>query len=234
MLTDIDYYLSYWNKESKMKVYENDGSTRKKVMPNKNITVSKSMTLDEQVNSIKETLYKKIDVCFMRYGLRGLKKIDEAIADGLADFIAEEEGETPRKQTTRQQVRNQSRRSAGRTQTVVESSKIDNPILALAAGLDGTDIEQSTKPGKTIPNPSRAQAAEQPVYENTSAMEIPDEFQEEVVQNEMVVEQQEIVDPRINDMVEYDPNIGIPSDNGPISMDFGDFDISTIGEAVNG
>jgi hypothetical protein len=57
--------------------------------PHKN----KTKSLTEQIDSIKNTLYRKIDVCFMKYGLRGLKKIDESIADGLKYFIAEEEGE---------------------------------------------------------------------------------------------------------------------------------------------
>lgn len=44
-------------------------------------------SLSEQVEAIKETLYKKIDVCFMKYGLNGLKLIDEAIADTMTDYI---------------------------------------------------------------------------------------------------------------------------------------------------
>lgn len=45
-----------------------------------------SKVLDE-VEFYKERLYKKIDSCFIRYGLAGLKKIDEGIADSLARYI---------------------------------------------------------------------------------------------------------------------------------------------------
>lgn len=44
-------------------------------------------SLDEQVEVLKETLHKKIDACFIRYGLTGLEKIDEAIANTLREFI---------------------------------------------------------------------------------------------------------------------------------------------------
>lgn len=44
-------------------------------------------SLDEQVETLKETLHKKIDACFIRYGLTGLEKIDEAIANTLKEFI---------------------------------------------------------------------------------------------------------------------------------------------------
>lgn len=41
----------------------------------------------DEVDFYKKRLYKKIDSCFIRYGLAGLKKIDEGIADSLARYI---------------------------------------------------------------------------------------------------------------------------------------------------
>ena len=42
----------------------------------------------DEVDFYKQRLYKKkIDSCFIRYGLAGLKKIDEGIADSLARYI---------------------------------------------------------------------------------------------------------------------------------------------------
>ena len=64
-------------------------------------TISK-LPLNEQIDSIKNTLYRKIDICFLKYGLRGLKKIDESIAEGLKAFIAEEEGETVNSTSTKE------------------------------------------------------------------------------------------------------------------------------------
>jgi hypothetical protein len=52
-----------------------------------------SKVLDE-VDFYKQRLYKKIDSCFIRYGLAGLKKIDEGIADSLARYIDSLKGGT--------------------------------------------------------------------------------------------------------------------------------------------
>lgn len=46
-----------------------------------------------EVDFYKERLYKKIDSCFVRYGLEGLRRIDEGIASSLADYIADLRGE---------------------------------------------------------------------------------------------------------------------------------------------
>ena len=45
-----------------------------------------SKALDE-VDFYKQRLYKKIDSCFIRYGLVGLQKIDEGIAESLTRYI---------------------------------------------------------------------------------------------------------------------------------------------------
>lgn len=48
----------------------------------------------DEVDFYKQRLYKKIDSCFIRYGLAGLKKIDEGIADSLARYIDSLKGGT--------------------------------------------------------------------------------------------------------------------------------------------
>lgn len=127
---------------------------------------NKSRTLTEQVDEIKNTLYRKIDVCFMKYGLRGLKKIDESIADGLKCFIAEEEGIAPNtlgSSSNKQSVRNENYYDdpmmlAGEMDDSYETQPIDDgmshstsqvsenaqsqytdPAFALAAEMDAPD-----------------------------------------------------------------------------------------------
>ena len=41
----------------------------------------------DEVDFFKQRLYKKIDSCFLRYGLEGLKRIDEGIANSIAKYI---------------------------------------------------------------------------------------------------------------------------------------------------
>lgn len=48
----------------------------------------------DEVDFYKQRLYKKIDSCFIRYGLAGLKKIDEGIADSLSRYISSLKGES--------------------------------------------------------------------------------------------------------------------------------------------
>ena len=48
---------------------------------------TKATSLNEQVELYKQTLYKKIDTCFIKYGLSGLKIIDERIASGMSRYI---------------------------------------------------------------------------------------------------------------------------------------------------
>jgi len=47
----------------------------------------------DEVDFYKQRLYKKIDSCFIRYGLAGLKKIDEGIAESLSRYISSLKGE---------------------------------------------------------------------------------------------------------------------------------------------
>ena len=44
-------------------------------------------SLQDEVDFYKQRLYKKIDSCFVRYGLEGLKRIDEGIAKSIARYI---------------------------------------------------------------------------------------------------------------------------------------------------
>ena len=46
----------------------------------------------KEIDFYKQRLYKKIDSCFVRFGLEGLRKIDEGIAHSLADYIADLKG----------------------------------------------------------------------------------------------------------------------------------------------
>lgn len=186
---------------------------------------SKTMSLDEQIESIKSNLYKKIDVCFMKYGLRGLKKIDESIADGLVDFVAEEEGTSPRRDIPKQMAN----RTVGRKNRVAEQSNpmLNNPILAMASEVDLTGQATHKAPQMSemsIPNEQVM------MEENNPALYIPTEA------DLIPVDEQEIEDPGINDMVEVDPddvNMGMPQDNAPVDMDdFGGFDLGSIGAAL--
>ena len=47
----------------------------------------KERSLQDEVDFYKQRLYKKIDSCFVRYGLEGLKRIDEGIAKSIARYI---------------------------------------------------------------------------------------------------------------------------------------------------
>ena len=49
--------------------------------------------LFEEIDFYKQRLYKKIDSCLVRYGLEGLRRIDEGIANSLADYIAQLKGQ---------------------------------------------------------------------------------------------------------------------------------------------
>lgn len=48
----------------------------------------------DEVDFYKQRLYKKIDSCFLRYGLEGLKRIDEGIAFSIAKYIDSLKGGT--------------------------------------------------------------------------------------------------------------------------------------------
>lgn len=48
----------------------------------------------DEVDFFKQRLYKKIDSCFLRYGLEGLKRIDEGIANSIAKYIDSLKGGT--------------------------------------------------------------------------------------------------------------------------------------------
>lgn len=68
---------------------------RKAYRPNRNriretLETDETDDLNDKVEFLKERLYKKIDACFIQFGLRGLTKIDESIADGLTEFIHSE------------------------------------------------------------------------------------------------------------------------------------------------
>ena len=48
---------------------------------------SEDRKIMNEVDFYKSRLYKKIDSCFLRYGLEGLKRIDEGIANSIAKYI---------------------------------------------------------------------------------------------------------------------------------------------------
>lgn len=48
---------------------------------------SEDRKIMNEVDFYKNRLYKKIDSCFLRYGLEGLKRIDEGIANSIAKYI---------------------------------------------------------------------------------------------------------------------------------------------------
>lgn len=119
---------------------------------------NKTKSLTEQVDAIKNTLYRKIDVCFMKYGLRGLKKIDESIADGLKYFIAEEEGINPNalgSSSTSQSVRNENYN--------VRNDDFNDDPMALAGELDDSYETQPIDDGMAH-STSRVSKNVQPQY----------------------------------------------------------------------
>ena len=73
--------------------YEERAPQRKRQMIREGYDEEDSKALDE-VEFYKERLYKKIDSCFIRYGLAGLKKIDEGIAEALSRYINGLKGES--------------------------------------------------------------------------------------------------------------------------------------------
>ena len=134
-----------------------------------------SRSLTEQIDSIKNTLYRKIDVCFMKYGLRGLKKIDESIADGLKYFIAEEEGinlntsdSRPSRQPSRQPIRNEN---------------FDDDPMALAGEMDDSyetePIENGMNHNTSQVNENEQSQYADPAFALAAEMEpAPDDYSE--------------------------------------------------------
>lgn len=77
------------------KTEDGEMNTRKTYRTTKNrireiVETDETDDLNDKVEFLKERLYKKIDACFIQFGLRGLTKIDESIADGLTEFIQNE------------------------------------------------------------------------------------------------------------------------------------------------
>lgn len=143
--------------------------------PHKNGT----MSLTEQIDSIKNTLYRKIDVCFMKYGLRGLRKIDESIADGLKYFIAEEEGinsSTLGSRPSRQPVRNEDFNDdpmmlAGEMDDSYETQPIDNGMSHNASQVSENAQAQYTDPAFALAaemEPAPDDCSESNMNENTN------------------------------------------------------------------
>lgn len=66
--------------------YEERAPQRRARVEERTFDSEDEKVLDE-VDFYKQRLYKKIDSCFIRYGLAGLKKIDEGIAESLARYI---------------------------------------------------------------------------------------------------------------------------------------------------
>ena len=79
----------------------------------------------KEIDFYKQRLYKKIDGCFVRYGLEGLKKIDEGIAVALDKYIRGLRGEVVEEPAQRPVVR-ESAQSAARPQPSVAPQRPDN------------------------------------------------------------------------------------------------------------
>lgn len=135
-------------------------------------------SLTEQIDKIKNTLYRKIDICFMKYGLRGLKKIDESVAEGLKYFIAEEEGVDPSSlgTTSRQPTRNENfdddpMALAGEMDTSWEKQPIDNGMSNRATQVTESAQTEFTDPAFALAAEMEAspnEATQNNMNENTN------------------------------------------------------------------
>lgn len=127
-----------------------------------------AMELNEKIEFLKDRLYDKIDKCFLQYGLEGLMKIDEAIANGLEDYINEKKGIAPKK------VAKPVQRMIQRPQVVEQAEEVEeevneqyvNPILAMASNIDmGTlqdDADTSVAMVKEVRDPMPKAPAPRP------------------------------------------------------------------------
>lgn len=79
----------------------------------------------KEIDFYKQRLYKKIDGCFVRYGLEGLKKIDEGIAVALDKYIRCLRGEDVEEPAQRPVVR-EAAQPAARSQSSVSQQRPDN------------------------------------------------------------------------------------------------------------
>lgn len=79
----------------------------------------------KEIDFYKQRLYKKIDGCFVRYGLEGLKKIDEGIAVALDKYIRGLRGEVVEEPAQRPVVR-EAAQSTPRPQASVAPQRPDN------------------------------------------------------------------------------------------------------------
>lgn len=73
--------------------YEERAPQRRARVEERTFSREDEKVLDE-VDFYKQRLYKKIDSCFIRYGLEGLKRIDEGIANSIAKYIDSLKGGT--------------------------------------------------------------------------------------------------------------------------------------------
>ncbi len=92
-------------------------------------------SLQDEVDFYKQRLYKKIDSCFVRYGLEGLKRIDEGIAKSIARYIDGLKGGSNFED--REYVRGQARREVVKeaedpTRTVSRPVQVQKPVVKKA------------------------------------------------------------------------------------------------------
>jgi hypothetical protein len=79
----------------------------------------------DEVDFYKQRLYKKIDSCFVRYGLEGLKRIDEGIAKSIARYIDGLKGGSNFEE--REYVRGQARREVVK-ETEEQTRQVSRPV----------------------------------------------------------------------------------------------------------
>lgn len=120
--------------------------------------------LNDKVEFLKERLYKKIDACFIQFGLRGLTKIDESIADGLTEFIQNEREPKRNDRSMRLKRPIETRRERAPKIEYIEDDRIDDDIrndfeedieeeiydptdiIAMASRIDIGDTEETEAP----------------------------------------------------------------------------------------
>lgn len=121
-------FLNYLHKTE-----DGEMNTRKTYRTTKNrireiVETDETDDLNDKVEFLKERLYKKIDACFIQFGLRGLTKIDESIADGLTEFIQNEREPKRNDRSMRLKRPIESRRERAPKIEYIEDDRIEDDI----------------------------------------------------------------------------------------------------------
>lgn len=207
-----------------MRILSKNESRRSNNSRNDDQSSDEQMDINERVEAIKEKLRKKIDVCFVKYGLRGLDKIDEAIAAGMRQFIEEEKGIAHAEPQRRPQ----------RTERITERQAINNdffndPAVMMAADIDvplNDDVDSNpiSMLHQHIDESVDDVATEVPVKPRQHY-----DFSKGLPETKKFAEVGEQAGGRVNDIQEISDNTDVVNlqDEGEVMNGFGNFDMSS-------